>query len=78
MSRQPRRITPQSGEGKARVVTFRDGPRCLSDAFAGLADTDVYPDLTYQEWVHQVVNRKNAMQAVNQAIGRVRAGHFAR
>ena len=58
MDRQPTRIHPQTGDGESRIVMFRDGPQLLPDAFVGLADADEYPDLTYQEWIHRVANRK--------------------
>ncbi len=78
MDRQPSRIHPQIGDsGERRIVTFRDGPRLLPDAFAGMADVDSYPDLTYQEWIHRVANKKIEARAMSQAIGLARAGHFA-
>ena len=74
---KPDRIHPQTGDGEYRIVTFRDGPQLLPSAFAGMADAASYPDLTYQEWIHQVANQKNEARIVGQAISSVRAGHFA-
>lgn len=78
MDRQPTRINPQTGDGEGRIVTFRDGPRLVSDAFAGMADVDEYPDLTYQDWIHSVANKKIEARVVGQAVSRVRTGHLAR
>ena len=77
MGRQPTRIHPQSGDGESRSVTFRDGPQLLPDVFAGLADADSYPDLTYQEWIHRVANKKIEARTTSRAVGLARAGHFA-
>lgn len=68
---------PTTGFGEGCIVTFRDGPQLLSDVFAALAESDDYPDLTYQEWIHQVANKKIESRISSQAISRARAGHFA-
>lgn len=77
MDRQPTRIHPQIGDGENRIVTFRDGPQLLPSAFVGLADADSYPDLTYQEWIHRVANKKIEARIVGQALGMARTGRFA-
>lgn len=76
MDRQPTRIHPQIGDGESRIITFRDGPQLLPDAFAGMADADEYPDLTYQEWIHRVANKKIEARVTGQALSLARAGHF--
>ena len=76
MDRQPTRIHPQTGDGESRIVTFRDGPRLLPDVFTKLADADEYPDLTYQEWIHRVANRKIEACVMGQALSLARAGHL--
>ena len=78
MDRQPTRIHPQIEDGEGRIVTFRDGPQLLPAVFATLADVNEYPDLTYQEWIHQTANRKIEARVTSQALSQVRAGHFAR
>lgn len=76
VDRQPTRVHPQSGDGGNRIVTFRDGPQLMPQVFVGFANTDSYPDLTYQEWIKQVANKKMERQVVNRAISQVRAAHF--
>jgi len=78
MDRQPTRIHPQSRGNENRIVTFRDGPQLLPFEFITFADSDEYPDLTYQEWIHRVVNRKIESNHVSRAIVTARAGHFGR
>lgn len=70
-------MNPQVGDGEGRIVTFRDGPQLMPQAFAQLADADAYPTLTYQQWIKEFANRKIEAQVVGQAISQARTGHFA-
>lgn len=78
VDRQPTRVHPQSGDGGNRIVTFRDGPQLMPQVFVRFADTDSYPNLTYQEWITQVANKKMEGQFANRAMSQVRAAHFVR
>lgn len=75
MDRQPTRIHPQSGIDAPRIVTFRDGPQLLPEAFKGMADEEEYPDLTFQDWIGQVANRKIEARVVGAAMKMARTGH---
>ena len=61
-----------------RIVTFRDGPQLLPFEFVTFADSDSYPDLTYQEWIHRVVNKKIESNHVSRAIVSARSGLVGR
>lgn len=77
MNRRLTRIHPNVGGAGTRIVEFRDGPRLLSGAVAKLAEADSYPTMTYQQWLNEVVTKKNEQRYVRQVMNQVRASHFA-
>lgn len=63
---------------EVRIVTFRDGPRLVPEYMAEFVTADAHPDLTYQEWVDKVVNKKMENRVVGQTLGLLRNAHFTR
>ena len=59
------------------MIEFRDGPQLMPAAFAGIAEENKYPDLTYQEWIEQVANKQMEGRVVKQAFSQLRTAHFA-
>lgn len=59
-------------------MTFRDGPRVVPDYLAEFVTADAHPDLTFQEWVNKVANKRMEGRVVGQALGLLRTVHFGR
>jgi len=65
-------VTPQEGH----IVSFRDGPRLVPDYLAEFVTVDAHPDLTFQEWVNKVANKRMESRVVEKALGLMRIAHF--
>lgn len=75
-SRQPARIHPNFTQTKGRIITFRDGPRLVPDYLQEFVKVDIYPDLTFQEWVDKVANKRMESRIVDKAFGMLRYANF--
>ena len=76
MGRQPVRIHPNIKSSEGRIITFRDGPRLVPEYLQEFVTVDEHPDLTFQEWVDQVANKKMESRIVSQAFSKLRYARF--